>query len=143
MCQIHPGGKLLSRRDKVHMTWTGVRTWAGRACFVGKSNQGMRSREKIAGGVMKVGIVGLGRMGGAMSRRLREQGFEVTGWDQNAKANQALAADGLRIAANPGDVVTGSDLIISSVTEDNGVRKIFTGAAGFLEINVAGKLFVE
>jgi 3-hydroxyisobutyrate dehydrogenase len=92
---------------------------------------------------MKVGIVGLGRMGAAMSRRLRDQGFEVTGWDQNPKANQALAADGLRIAANPGDVAGRSDLIISSITEDNGVRKIFTGAAGFLEGNIGGKLFVE
>jgi UDP-N-acetylmuramoylalanine-D-glutamate ligase len=49
---------------------------------------------------MKLGIVGLGRMGAAMSRRLRLEGFDVTGWDQNAKANQALAADGLPIAAN-------------------------------------------
>ncbi len=82
---------------------------------------------------MKVGIVGLGRMGGAMSRRLREQGFEVAGWDQNSKANQAMAADGLPIAANPGDVAARSHLIISSITEDNGVRKIFTGATGFLQ----------
>ncbi len=92
---------------------------------------------------MKVGIVGLGRMGGAMARRLREQGFEVFGWDQNPKANHACAADGLRIATNPGDVAAQSDVIISSITEDSGARKIFTGAAGFLEGKVAGKLFIE
>jgi 3-hydroxyisobutyrate dehydrogenase len=93
---------------------------------------------------MKVGIVGLGRMGGAMSRRLREQGFEVVGWDQNPKTNQVLAADGLQIAADPGEVAARSDVVISSITEDNGARKIFAGAAGFLEGNiVAGKLFVE
>ena len=59
---------------------------------------------------MKLGIVGLGRMGAAISRRLRQQGFDVTGWDQNAKANQALAADGLCIAAN----ARGARLIKSS-----------------------------
>ena len=92
---------------------------------------------------MKVGIVGLGRMGGAMLRRLREQGFDVVGWDQRAHANQALAADGLRIAANACGVAADSEIVISSVTEDHGVRKIFTGAAGFLEADVTGKLFIE
>ena len=40
---------------------------------------------------MKIGLVGLGRMGTAMSLRLREFGFDVVGWDQNADANNALA----------------------------------------------------
>ena len=92
---------------------------------------------------MKLGIVGLGRMGAAMSRRLRQQGFDVTGWDQSAKANQALAADGLRIAANARGVAAVSEVVISSITEDHGVRKIFTGPAGFLEGDVKGKLFIE
>jgi 3-hydroxyisobutyrate dehydrogenase-like beta-hydroxyacid dehydrogenase len=92
---------------------------------------------------MKLGIVGLGRMGAAISRRLRQLGFDVTGWDQNVKANRALAADGLRIAANARDVATGAEIVISSITEDHGVRKIFTGPAGFLEGDVKGKLFIE
>jgi 3-hydroxyisobutyrate dehydrogenase-like beta-hydroxyacid dehydrogenase len=92
---------------------------------------------------MKVGIVGLGRMGGAMLRRLREQNFDVVGWDQGAHANQALAADGLRIAENARGVAADSEIVISSVTEDHGVRKIFSGVAGFLEADVTGKLFIE
>src|SRR5580692_3080741 len=92
---------------------------------------------------MRLGIVGLGRMGAAMSRRLRQQGFDVTGWDQSAKANQVLAADGLRIAANARGVAAVSEIVISSITEDHGVRKIFTGPAGFLDGDVKGKLFIE
>jgi len=92
---------------------------------------------------MKLGIVGLGRMGAAISHRLRQQGFDVTGWDQNAKANQALAADGLCIAANARGVAAVSEIVISSITEDHGVRMIFTGPAGFLEGDVKGKLFIE
>ena len=49
---------------------------------------------------MKVGIVGLGRMGAAISQRLRDQGFDTIGWDRNAATNAVLAASGLRIAAN-------------------------------------------
>ncbi len=92
---------------------------------------------------MIVGIVGLGRMGAAMSQRLREQSFDVVGWDHDAETNKSLAAGGLRIAANAGAVAAGADVVISSVTEDNGVRRIFLGPDGFLAAQVKGKLFIE
>jgi len=92
---------------------------------------------------MKVGIVGLGRMGAAMAERLREQGFEVVGWDQKPETNKRLAAGGLRIAANGRDVAASSEIVISSITEDNGARQIFNGPDGFLAGDVSGKLFIE
>jgi len=92
---------------------------------------------------VKVGIVGLGRMGAAMSQRLREQGFDVVGWDHKAAINQALGAGGLRIAADALTVAAYSEVVISSITEDNGARRIFSGPQGFLEADVTGKLFIE
>jgi len=92
---------------------------------------------------MTVGIVGLGRMGAAMFARLRAQGFEVMGWDQNEGANATLAANGLRIAENPRAVAAAAEVIISSITEDSGVRKIFARPNGFLEADVSKKLFIE
>jgi 3-hydroxyisobutyrate dehydrogenase len=92
---------------------------------------------------MKIGIVGLGRIGAAMSERLRGQGFEVVGWDQNAGTNQRLAAGGLRIAAGARGVAAESEIVISSITEDSGARRIFTGPDGFLQADVNGKLFIE
>jgi 3-hydroxyisobutyrate dehydrogenase len=92
---------------------------------------------------MKIGLVGLGRMGTAMSRRLREQGFDVVGWDASAERNELLANDGLDVAANPAAVAAAAGIIISIITEDHGVRRIFSGANGFLSGNVKGKLFIE
>ena len=92
---------------------------------------------------MNLGIVGLGRMGAAMSQRLRQQGFEVVGWDHKAEVNRALAADGLRVAANAREVAAHSDIVISIITEDHGVRRIFNGPDGFLSGDVNGKLFVD
>ncbi len=92
---------------------------------------------------MKVGIVGLGRMGAAMAQRLREQGYDVIGWDQNADANRKSAAAGLPIAAKARDVAAESEIVISSITEDNGARRIFSGPDGFLQGDVTGKLFIE
>ena len=92
---------------------------------------------------MKIGLVGLGRMGAAMSQRLREQGFDVIGWDQFVPANEALAKTGLPIAANPRAVAAESDIVISIITEDHGVRRIYNGPDGFLTGDVKGKLFIE
>jgi len=92
---------------------------------------------------MKLGIVGLGRMGAAIAQRLRSLGFEVIGWDHNAGINEKLAAGGLRIAADARGVAAESEIVISSVTEDHGVRRIFSGPQGFLQAEVKGKLFIE
>jgi 3-hydroxyisobutyrate dehydrogenase len=92
---------------------------------------------------MHVGIVGLGRMGSAISQRLREQGFAVAGWDHNSEVNRALAAGGLHIAANPRDIAAKAEIVISIVTEDHGVRRVFNGPDGFLAGDVKGKLFIE
>ena len=92
---------------------------------------------------MKIGLVGLGRMGTAMSRRLREHGMEVVGWDASAERTKALAESGLPIATNPRAVAADAEIIISIITEDHGVRRIFTGPNGFLSGDVKGKLFIE
>ena len=82
-------------------------------------------------------------MGAAMSQRLREQGFDVVGWDVNGDRTKALADGGLQIAADARAVAADCEIIISIVTEDHGVRRIFTGPQGFLGGDVNGKLFIE
>jgi len=91
---------------------------------------------------VKVGLVGLGRMGSAIAQRLGERGCGVIAWDQNSKA---MAAQGNRVHAvgSPRAVAESADVVLSIITEDKGVRRVFTGADGFLAANVAGKLFVE
>ena len=91
---------------------------------------------------MKIGIVGLGRMGAAMCQRLSGQGFDVVGWDHSAEKNQALADSGQHIAANAKAVAAESEIVISIITEDHGVRRLFTGADGFLAGDVTGNLFI-
>jgi 3-hydroxyisobutyrate dehydrogenase-like beta-hydroxyacid dehydrogenase len=81
-------------------------------------------------------------MGSAIAQRLGERGCEVIAWDQNSKA---MAAQGNRVHAvgSPRAVAESADVVLSIITEDKGVRRVFTGADGFLAANVAGKLFVE
>jgi 3-hydroxyisobutyrate dehydrogenase-like beta-hydroxyacid dehydrogenase len=93
---------------------------------------------------MKVGLVGLGRMGRAIQARLKDTGVQVTGWDRDAVAMKAAADNGMEIAAHPRAVAAGSDgIVISIIIEDGGVRNLFRGKDGFLSGDVRGKLFIE
>jgi 3-hydroxyisobutyrate dehydrogenase len=92
---------------------------------------------------MKIGLVGLGRMGRAIAARLSESGCEVTAWDRDAKAMKLAAENQVRITGCPGAVAESADTVISIITEDNGVRSLFHGEDGFLAGNVKNKLFIE
>jgi 6-phosphogluconate dehydrogenase len=54
---------------------------------------------------MRLAMVGLGRMGAGMSRRLMKAGHEVVGFDVDPKARAALAVDGAIDVASPADLV--------------------------------------
>ena len=53
---------------------------------------------------MKIGLIGLGRMGGNIARRLMQAGHEIVAYDRNADAVQALAKDGAEAANSLDDV---------------------------------------
>jgi 3-hydroxyisobutyrate dehydrogenase-like beta-hydroxyacid dehydrogenase len=92
---------------------------------------------------MKVGLVGLGRMGAAIGQRLTERGCDVVAWDKNPTAREAQRKRDLRIVEGPRAVADEADMVLSIITEDKGVRQIFAGPDGFLSGDVTGKLFIE
>ena len=50
---------------------------------------------------MQIGMIGLGRMGANMVRRLREGGHECVAYDRSADAVKAVAAHGAQIRRVP------------------------------------------
>jgi len=92
---------------------------------------------------MTIGLVGLGRMGAVIAQRLKERGLEVLAWDRSAAAMERHKARGFALASNPRAVAQSADVVISIITEDKGVRAVFTGPEGFLSGDVTGKLFIE
>ena len=53
---------------------------------------------------MKIGLIGLGRMGGNIARRLMQAGHEIVAYDRSAEAVEALAKDGAEAANSLDDV---------------------------------------
>jgi len=92
---------------------------------------------------MKIGLVGLGRMGRAIYTRLSDNGCEVVAWDKSPAAMKAAAERQMRLADCPRAVAAHGEFVISSITEDHGVRNIYRGKDGFLSGDVTGKLFIE
>jgi 3-hydroxyisobutyrate dehydrogenase len=97
---------------------------------------------------MNIGLVGVGRMGANMARRLKDRsasGARVTAvYDMNRKAATELAAEiGAAACQDLSEVTAESDLIITVVSDDNAMREIFTAPGDNLLVNARGKLFIN
>lgn len=93
----------------------------------------------------RIGMVGVGRMGANMARRLRDVGFVVGAvYDVHEPSARELAAElGCACAAMPAEVTAASDLIFTVVTDDAAMRSIFSGSPDSLLRNSEGKIFVN
>jgi len=93
----------------------------------------------------KIGFVGVGRMGANMARRLKECGHPVAAiYDLNAKTARDLAAElGAEACDRLARVTELSDVIITVVTDDRAMRKIFSGKGDTLLSGAKGKVFVN
>ena len=94
---------------------------------------------------MNVGFVGVGRMGANMARHLADCGFHVTAvYDVNRAKATKLASE-LKCAAsqNLSEVTAESDVVITVVSDDAAMRKIFAKSGDSLLVNASGKLFIN
>jgi 3-hydroxyisobutyrate dehydrogenase len=93
----------------------------------------------------KIGIVGVGRMGANMARRLKDQGYTVSAiYDARGKVAKEVAAE---LRAEPcksvARVTELADVIITVVSDDNAMYDIFPKANKGLLKNAKGKLFIN
>jgi 3-hydroxyisobutyrate dehydrogenase-like beta-hydroxyacid dehydrogenase len=76
------------------------------------------------------GFIGLGRMGGAMARRLIEAGHRVVAFDVSEAARNALAAEGAQIASSALSVADTVPLVFLSLPNPEIVVDTMLGAQG-------------
>jgi 3-hydroxyisobutyrate dehydrogenase len=88
----------------------------------------------------RVAILGTGKMGGAMARRLAASDFDLTLWNRTPDKAQALHLG--RVAATPAEAARDAQVVISSLTNDTAVREVYLGEQGVLP-SAAGKLLIE
>ena len=92
---------------------------------------------------MKIGFIGLGRMGGHVAANLLKAGHSVTVWNRSQDPVQALVAKGAVAAKTPIDAMQG-DTVFSMLSNDQVMRDVglagplLDGAAkGLIHVNLA------
>jgi 3-hydroxyisobutyrate dehydrogenase-like beta-hydroxyacid dehydrogenase len=80
---------------------------------------------------MRVGFIGLGRMGSAMAENLLKAGHEVTVYNRSPAKAEALAAKGARAAKTPAEACAG-EAVFSMLADDAAVEDIVFGDGGIL-----------
>lgn len=92
----------------------------------------------------RIGIVGLGRMGGNMGRCLKDKGWNISAvLDANPVVADELAAEiGTTSVKTPAEVAAISDVILTVVTNDAAMEEIFFGVDNLLG-DASGKVFIN
>ena len=85
-----------------------------------------------------VGIVGLGRMGGAMAGNLIGAGFAVVGRDPDPARAEALAAAGGTVADSPRAVAEAADCVMTSLPTIAAFEAVIGGADGLAAADKPG-----
>lgn len=87
-----------------------------------------------------VAILGTGKMGGAMARRLAASGFQIVLWNRTRDKAEQLQVG--RVAATPAEAARDAEIVLSSLTNDAALRDVYLGDNGALQ-SAAGKLLID
>ena len=89
---------------------------------------------------MSVAVVGTGRMGAAMGRRLRDAGHRVVAYNRSRARAEKL---GVAVADTPREAVAGADAIVVSLADDAAVGSVYGAADGLVAGLSEGAVVLE
>jgi 3-hydroxyisobutyrate dehydrogenase-like beta-hydroxyacid dehydrogenase len=89
-----------------------------------------------------IGFIGLGQMGGPMSRRLLAAGHRLVGHDVRAEAMDALVAEGAEAARSPAEVAARAEVVLVSLPTPQVVREVALGPDGLVH-GSAVRIYVD
>lgn len=92
---------------------------------------------------MRIGFVGLGRMGQALVPHLLRAKHIVSVWNRTPGKATALIDAGARLAPDLADLVASSDIVISNLLDDQVVANVYSRADGLLAQPCAGRVFMD
>ena len=90
----------------------------------------------------RIGFIGLGRMGSAIAKNLRESGFPVSVYNRTAERAKPFAGLGATVAASPADAPAKGGIAITMVSDDRALEEIVE-SGGFLEKLSGGGVHVS
>ena len=91
---------------------------------------------------MKIGFIGLGKMGAGMAARLVQAGHELTVYNRSAGRMQPLIAAGAKAAKNIAEVCD-ADVVFTMLANDAALSEVTLGTAGILQHLKPGAIHVS
>src|SRR5512140_241463 len=96
----------------------------------------------MANSNVKLGWIGIGRMGYAMAERLAKGGADLTVWNRTRAKAEPLAASGAKVADHLVDL-SACDVVFVMVSTLDDVTEVITGPNGLLSGSRSPRLVVE
>jgi 3-hydroxyisobutyrate dehydrogenase-like beta-hydroxyacid dehydrogenase len=90
-----------------------------------------------------VGLIGLGLMGSPMGANILKAGFPLVVWNRTASRAEPLVKQGARFAANPRDVASQVDLLITIVSDPAALEEVLWGANGAMDGLRRGSIYID
>lgn len=91
---------------------------------------------------MRIGFLGLGKMGAPMARCLLAAGHELAVWNRTEGRAEPLIREGAIAAATPAEAELGADAVITMLFDDAAHEEVFFGANGLLDALSPGALHI-
>lgn len=92
---------------------------------------------------MRVGFIGLGRMGRPMAENLLKAGFELTVHNRSRAVVDELARAGARPATSPRQVAEAADIVLTALPTPATVDEVYLGPDGLIPSARAGQILVD
>ncbi|MBV8431160.1 MAG: NAD(P)-binding domain-containing protein, partial [Solirubrobacterales bacterium] len=71
-----------------------------------------------------IAFLGTGTMGLPMARNLLDGGFQLRAWNRSPDRAQPLAGAGAEVSEDPGQAVSGAELVITMLSDADAVSEI-------------------
>ncbi len=92
---------------------------------------------------MKIGFLGLGKMGTPMALRLIAAGHELRVWNRTEGKTEPLAREGAIVAGTPAEAELGAEAVISMLFDDAAHEEVLFGANGLMDALSPGVLHIS
>lgn len=91
--------------------------------------------------LMRVAVLGTGKMGGAIAKRLAEQGHELTLWNRTRSRAESVGVG--TVATTPAEAIQEADVTLSMLTNADAVRRTYLGDNGAARAATRGQVLVD
>jgi 3-hydroxyisobutyrate dehydrogenase-like beta-hydroxyacid dehydrogenase len=91
----------------------------------------------------KVGFIGLGLMGSRLARRLDTAGWNIRAWNRSPQPAAEISKVGIVIAPSVAELVTDSNVILTSLANDAAVRSVYFDKGGVFSAAKPGTVILE